>query len=680
MSEKKLILYLSDIRNPGRTLLAATLAWIAKKENYIFDNYFDSYHQGIHFPGGDSRNLEQGQMTGGMVSGERHIEAFHFLAHHFELSLICEEASLFFSSIRNLDHPFMPLSGSYGKNINDIFKYFNVFIPKEIVMVGMDLNDALKGIEAYAYPEIYYRHAIGVPSFISDDDLENICQKDTKIFCLFVDDVRVKELSDLGYDVEIIDQLKKSDNYLTLTKRIALRWENRIQGWILGDPVLVSTWIPKACEENLFGIYGIPQESVIQEFERLLSSKGKVVYGRQYSDRDFFELSKINQCLQVIDPCRPPFQSVKHIDYQWQDDKEHKSFFEPEYTDVELKKFAKEGRILTSLMFWSGMIREIANFYSLMDLFAMTQLKCGLVLTAQSFEYMMHSPLELLTIPIEKGGVYPLVEPVLGSCGIGVGIESFIDNARLEEDLKSSISKITKKVTKNGYVPRGWWSTMDVNLHKCNLWNRPKPLDFLRYSPYFQFRFHQNEKTVDQGEDNLPYEHFLHSSKSSLMDAAKRIIRRFNLNKHIVAYRPYEFYRAGQINKDLVKTVKSAGLEYMFTKSGFKDPPEAKYLDNEFVAMNYTAGKWDGWTPFETINHVSDLRETEKTLLKQEKPGWIVSTIDACLWTFSGEFWKRGHQLFDIAKFCSDGGKSGKLINVKPYTIARYARIIGNNA
>ena len=659
--------------------MAATLSWLAKSENYIFDNYFDSYHQGIHFPGGDSRTLEEGQLTGGTVTGERHFEEFHFLAHHFDVSVICDGNSIFFTAIKNLDLPYISLSDSHIVNIINIFQYFSVPITKKIVMVGLDLNDSLKGLEAYFYPEIYYRSAIGIPSSISDEDLAKICQKENKISCLFVDDKKISHLSELGYEVDVIDQLKNNDNYLTITKRIALRWQQQIKGWILGDPALVSYWIPKACDENLFAIYGIPQEKVIQEFKDLLSSKGNVVYGRQYSDRDFFELSKISQCLQVIDPCRPPFQSVKHVEYQWHEDKKDINFFEYEYSDEELKQFAQEGRVLVSLMFWSGMIREIANFYSLMDLFAMTQMKCGLVLTAQSFEYMMHSPLEQLTIPIEKGGVYPLVEPVLGSCGIGVGIESFIKYGRLTDDLKNSISKISQKVIKKNFVPRGWWSTMDTDLHKHNLWTRPKPFQFLRYPPYFQFRFNQNEKPDNETGSNLHHANSPYKSKSALLDIIRRIIRKFNLNKYIVAYRPYEFYKAGPVKKDLVKAVKSAGLEYMFTKSGFNHQPEVKYMDDQFIAMNYTAGKWDGWTPFETINHLSDLKRAEKSILKKEKPGWIVSTIDSCLWTFSGEFWKRSNQLFDIAQFCAGGGKSGKLVNVKPYTIARYARIIGNS-
>ena len=154
------------------------------------------------------------------------------------------------------------------------------------------------------------------------------------------------------------------------------------------------------------------------------------------------------------------------------------------------------------------------------------------------------------------------------------------------------------------------------------------------------------------------------------------MLLKLGLNRFFLPYRPYEFCKPGPLQRDMVETVKSAGLEYMFTKSGFNSQPQIEYMDEDFIALNYTAGQWDGWTPFETINHVSDLKKAEKALSRRRKPGWIVSTIDSCLWTFTGEFWQRGTKLYDIAKFCADGGDSKKLINVKPITVARYARII----
>lgn len=104
------------------------------------------------------------------------------------------------------------------------------------------------------------------------------------------------------------------------------------------------------------------------------------------------------------------------------------------------------------------------------------------------------------------------------------------------------------------------------------------------------------------------------------------------------------------------------------------------YRDGEFVALNYTAGRWDGWTPFETINEVRDLQHAEKGLMRRGRPGWLLGGIDTCLWAFSGELWQRAPELAEIAGYVASGGSSGKLINVRPHVVARYARIMDEQA
>ena len=160
------------------------------------------------------------------------------------------------------------------------------------------------------------------------------------------------------------------------------------------------------------------------------------------------------------------------------------------------------------------------------------------------------------------------------------------------------------------------------------------------------------------------------------MQEGKKIFRNMGLDKYFLPLRPYEGFGPGPIKKEIVQAIKEAGFEYMFSKADFNALPKIQYIDDKFISMNYTAGQWDGWTPFETINSAWDLRKAEKKILKHGKPGWIVGTIDTCQWTFSGEFWKRATGLYDIASLISRGGDSGKLINVKPITISQYARIL----
>jgi len=669
----KLLLYLSRLDHPWNAAVAPTLAWLSKSEGCLFDNYYDSYHAGIHFPGGDSRKLDVGQKTGGMVSGERHFQELYFLLLKFDVSAVSCGETMFASCLRNLGIPVLTGAEGIADFYRAVFGLFGRPLPGDIVMVGSRFDSALAGLDAYASPEIYYRRALGVRDSIPEDELKGLCGTGNKIFCFFVDDEAISRFRQRGFSLEIIDHAGENESFASATGRLASRWQDKARGWVLGDPELVRHWVPKACEEDLLPVYAVPQGRILSELGSLMPLKTKVIYGRQDRDQDFFDLSRRNLCFQVVDPCRPPFSSVTHAAYDWAAGGASGGFFEPEFSDDELRVFAREGRVLVSLMFWSGMIRETANLHNLMDLFALTKLRCGLVLTAQSFEYMMHAPLELLAVPLDRGGVYPNVEPVLGSGGIGVAVEALLSPERLEENLREAQARILARVKDDKFLPRGWWPTMDADLERLGFPRRPKRLRLLDYPPYLQVRIQKRGR----GDHDLGAGRKTEPAGAGRIQALRKRLGKTRLANYVDPFRPYEFYRAGAVKESVMKAVRAAGLAYMFSKSGFGSQPTILHADDDFLALNYTAGQWDGWTPFETVNDVSDLRKSERILLGKRKPGWVVSTIDSCLWTFSGEMWKRGTKLYEIARFCAGGGASGKLINAKPWTVARYARMIG---
>jgi hypothetical protein len=126
----------------------------------------------------------------------------------------------------------------------------------------------------------------------------------------------------------------------------------------------------------------------------------------------------------------------------------------------------------------------------------------------------------------------------------------------------------------------------------------------------------------------------------------------------------------------VLEAVREVGFEYAFTSSAFGGPPRAVVDIGGLTAMTYTAGRWDGWTPFITVNDLSDLRRAERRLLRGGHPGWLIGTLDTCLWAFSGPIWSRGSALFAMCRWVAAGGSSGRLINVTPRTASRYARLL----
>jgi hypothetical protein len=153
-------------------------------------------------------------------------------------------------------------------------------------------------------------------------------------------------------------------------------------------------------------------------------------------------------------------------------------------------------------------------------------------------------------------------------------------------------------------------------------------------------------------------------------------VRRSPLRHLFEPVRPFDDYLPGPPQRALLEAVRDAGFEYALTKSSFGGLPRVVRGVEGLTVLTYTTGRWDGWTPFVTINDLSDLRRSERRLLRSNRPGWLVGTFDSCLWAFTGPRWDRGAELDRICRWTAGGGSSGRLVNVTPRTVARYARML----
>jgi len=156
-------------------------------------------------------------------------------------------------------------------------------------------------------------------------------------------------------------------------------------------------------------------------------------------------------------------------------------------------------------------------------------------------------------------------------------------------------------------------------------------------------------------------------------------VRTSGLASALEPRRPFDGRRPGGLDEEVVRAVRGAGLDYMWTKTGFGAARPA-LVDGDFVALPFTAGNWDGWSPFYTVGRVADLHRAERRLLRSGRPGWLASTIDSPLFALSGEVWQHGARLYEIAASAAAGGRSGRLVNVTPHVVARYARLLHGRA
>jgi len=155
----------------------------------------------------------------------------------------------------------------------------------------------------------------------------------------------------------------------------------------------------------------------------------------------------------------------------------------------------------------------------------------------------------------------------------------------------------------------------------------------------------------------------------------RNALRRYHLDRFFRVPRPYDQARPGPFQPAIAKAVQSAGFEYMWTKAAF-GRSEPAFVMNDFVALPFTAGHWDGWSPFYTVQSTAHIRAAERRLVRAGRPAWLASNVDSILWMLPGEVLENGRALFHVAQLVANGGHSGRLTNVTPNLIARYARML----
>ncbi len=674
----RLILYAARYQNPQKSAVASTLAWLAEANGYSFDLYYDAFRGGGHYGGGDPATLEPGTLTGGLVTGGRHLEVVATALQRFETTVVCAGPTAISNTVA-------ALAEASGARVYDaeeydlvdlydrVFSLLETDWPSTAVMLNAAPYPGLDGIDAYCYPEIFYRRALGIEAALPADQLRALRLRGVEdmLTCGVGEEQRMA-LTGLGFRVRDLGVICEGDDYAAVTSRLAKRWEEKRSGWLIGDPTLVAFWLPIACRERRTPIYSVPQSRVIEMLAADIAGTNTPILGRQFADEDFFELSKLGQSFQLVDPARPVLPVLQTYPTLWASSLPDPRAADP--TDADLRTWARQGRVLASLVFWTGMMRETENLYALMDVLALTGLRAGLALTSQS-AFWRPSPLDLLTVPWEQGGVFPHVEILLASCGTGAAIESLLSPGRLKDHLRAATDELERAALPRVLWPEGWWATMDARMVPLDKGREPRPIRWRWTAPYFQLRF--QPRNLDAANAGSGPE--VGRRPGSPGGAARRIramVRDSRLSHVFEAYRPYERFEPGPVDPQLARTVQEAGFSYMLSKSGFGRPPHTVWSDGDFVAINYTAGQWDGWTPFETVNDVHDLRQAERKLLASGQPGWLLGSIDTCLWAFSGELWRRAPGLASIARHVAGGGVSGRLINVTPRVVARYARII----
>ena len=655
----RLLLYLADASGPARLAIAPALAAAAARAGWVFDCYYDALRAGRHFGGPTPEDVPEGRASGSPFAGGSHQAKLLWLASRFQVTAVGDGASSLLPVLEVAGVDVLAGSPEPGQVYEAAFGALSVDIPSRLIVVdGQPQGPSGLIVAPYLYPAFFVEGpALGVDVSANEQQVAQLEVLGAKsIEALLVDEARAARFP-RRLDGEVA---LTYETYESLTLALAERWAAWGTGVLLGDPELVAAQLPKAARLHLLPLHGRPQVLVLRRAERMIRTGREPVYGRQYDDRDFFELARLGHGLQVLDPS-PPFDAAAAAAPPRVPAAVAALDLEPD--DAQLEQWADEGRVLLTLLFWGGMVREIDCYGPLFDLVAETGLRAGLVLTAESLEHAGGTPLSLLSVPRARGGVLGLVEPLLGSTGRGVAAESLLPDGALATMLTEA-REASARLLPADLVPRGWWPLLDAPLVP----RRERPLAVRDGRPVVLLapRSERGQRTVS---DVASREH------RDLRYMAGSGVRRLHLDSLFAERRPYELARPGSSDDRVAAEVRSAGFTYMWTKTSFgRCTP--RLLGDDFVSLPFTAGSWDGWSPFYTVVRSSQLSRAERRLRRGGRPGWLASTIDSPLWLLPGELREHGHRVQELAVFATNGGSSGELVNVTPNVVARYARLL----
>jgi hypothetical protein len=643
---RPLLLLLAPADHPHRDPVCATLAWLAEAQGMLCECYFDARPTGSHFGGGEPAGGDPNDLRGGTFTGAHHLEQLLLLLQHFEVEAASLGPSLLTPVLDEAGIAFRSRSPDVVTFYEEVFAAGGHAMPGTLLVVGQG-GPARARLSAFAFPEIVRRRLLAIG------------EGDAGALGRLVRGRQVETLWTTGPPLPGATALRPGPvaSVAAETAWMAERWAEGRGGFVLGDGELVGRWVPTAVRSGWVGIHGQPQTEVVDRLAQPLGGVD-VVAGRQHDDRDFLALSRLGTAFQLIDPGRPPFPVLAEAPARWP---APPPLQEPD--DETLRRWAGEGRVLSTLLFWTGMARELESLHALADVLGLSSLCAGLVLTTDSYRHMPRPPLALTQVPRAMGGLFPRVELLLASAGCGAMIESEAPGERFAAVLRRSVDDLAERLGGRDRVPLGWWPVMDAPL----LATPGRRLSVGDRAPYVRLRYRPRPLSAAEGP----------SGAGGARRSLRSLVRDSPAARLFEPIRPFTEYQPGGPGLAVLRAVRACGFEYAFTTSAYGGVPQVGDVDG-LTVLTYTAGRWDGWTPFITVNDLSDLRHAERRLLRGGRPGWLAGTLDTCLWAFSGPVWRRGTSLYRICEWVAAGGSSGRLVNVTPHTLARYARLLAS--
>jgi hypothetical protein len=172
----QLLLFACRYAFAPKNVIAATLAWATEEAGIAFDVYYDAVRGGRHYGGGGAGDDGLGLLTGGLVSGGRHFEALATALHRFDTTVLTAGRLAFAGPLAALEDDSRVSLRPVGEDLiaiyEEAFSELRVGWPEIAVMIEAAPAPGLDSVDAYLWPEIFHRHALGIPAAATVADLD----------------------------------------------------------------------------------------------------------------------------------------------------------------------------------------------------------------------------------------------------------------------------------------------------------------------------------------------------------------------------------------------------------------------------------------------------------------------------------------------------------------------------
>jgi hypothetical protein len=470
-----LLLLVSKFTNCTKDLVTATLGWMCKQAGWAFDAYYAAPQQGGIYTLDERPMASEGgglfSFHGSTLLGGRHQQAIARALAQFETTVVRLDdvdlfGSLFQVGAAALISPPGSLVALYGWAVERL----GIPMPTEAVAIqNAGLPSGLPyGITQYAYPEVVQRQGLGVPLALQEDAIAELSDLGVEsLWTVAVEGSDHERWLQAGLEPQEGLSLSTDETYDSLTFRIAERWRDRATGVDLCEPVLASHWLPYSVMENRLQVCGEELGAAVERLAPLAKETGQLfVYGRYAggpiggakNDEALFPLFAEGLPYQVIEPRRPVLRVFGHVPQPMP--RPAASNFDLEPTDEQLRKWATQGKVLTTLLFHSGELSHDDAMINVMELAATTNVRVGLGVQAPRYQFDPDC-IEPLHTPIDQGGVLGLCEPVLHSAGWGILAEALTAPRKVTELTRSAREQIAE-LAGDAFAPRGLYCYLDA--------------------------------------------------------------------------------------------------------------------------------------------------------------------------------------------------------------------------